>query len=69
MMWICRSARQRTIIQVFDMEKDKITNSELQAADLKDLQPPTFWNASDSESTEFDAEKEAQNWAQSLPDR
>lgn len=51
------------------MEKDKITNSELQAADLKDLQPPTFGIASDNDNTDFDAEKEAQDWAQSLPDK
>lgn len=51
------------------MNKLKITEAELQAADLKDLQPPTFGNASDNESTEFDAQKDAQDWAQSLPDK
>lgn len=51
------------------MEKDKITQQELQAADLNDVQPPTLSLCSDTGNAEFDAQKAAQDWAKSLPDR
>jgi len=50
------------------MSKEKITKAELEAADLKEIEPPTFGNAS-GDNADFDEQKAAHDWAQSLPDK